>query len=246
MKCKQNSAGRIGSKIRLLWTYSPLKAQWLIKSTTNFKIKKKNSTLCPKSETYPVWLAEHSAIISAYNIDWVHNRQEACFLRGTNYIFKYNSGKILYSERWTSMLQEGELFLVQLIQAHKFSRFKEARNLYSDTATFGKQVKCQSQELYNTWDRKLQSPKCWKRNKKTKPSYLQVYLDSPNVLRSHKSTHLFSTFSPHKTSLFFHPPSHNIKLPSSLSLFFHRPSSMSVPPTQWDGERRGLNHCCFP
>ena len=41
-----------------------------------------------------VWISEQTAIISLYNINWLvfYNPDGVCLLRGTDWVFKYNSG----------------------------------------------------------------------------------------------------------------------------------------------------------
>jgi len=41
-----------------------------------------------------VWIWEQTAIISPYSINWLvfYNREGVCLLRGTDWIFNYNSG----------------------------------------------------------------------------------------------------------------------------------------------------------
>ena len=60
--------------------------------TISFKTK--NSAFCPHSVFMCfVWIWEQTTIISLYSINWLvfYNRDEVCLLRGTGWVYIYNS-----------------------------------------------------------------------------------------------------------------------------------------------------------
>ena len=66
----------------------------LIVAFRNFENAPKNSTFCPHSVFMCfVWIWEQTAIISLYSINWlVFITETECLLRGTDWVFIYNSG----------------------------------------------------------------------------------------------------------------------------------------------------------
>ena len=68
-------------------------AQWLLYVLPCWTCT--NSTFCPHSVFMCfVWIWEQTAVISLYNTTltgWFYNRDGECFLRGTEWIFIYNS-----------------------------------------------------------------------------------------------------------------------------------------------------------
>jgi hypothetical protein len=75
--------------------YNPFKAQWLIYIRPGLTFT--NSTFCPQSIFMCfVWISKQTAIISLYSINWLVfcNRDGVCLLRGTDWIFIYNSGYV--------------------------------------------------------------------------------------------------------------------------------------------------------
>jgi hypothetical protein len=73
----------------------PFKAQWLLYVPPGLAFT--NSTFCPHSEFMCfVWISEQTAIISLYGINRLVFVTEAeCLLRGTDWVFHYNSGSFL-------------------------------------------------------------------------------------------------------------------------------------------------------
>jgi hypothetical protein len=62
-----------------------------------------NSTLCPRSPFLCfIWISEQTTVIYLYIIQWLafYNQEEMCFLRGANWVFKYNSGSCSSSKGW--------------------------------------------------------------------------------------------------------------------------------------------------
>jgi hypothetical protein len=53
-----------------------------------------SSTFCLSVFTCFVWISEHTEIISLYSINLTGLYNRKCLLRGTDWIFKYNSGSL--------------------------------------------------------------------------------------------------------------------------------------------------------
>ena len=73
-----------------------LRVVWLLYKPSG--LTSHNSRFCTHSVFMcSVWISEQTEIISLYRINCFYNRERVCLLRGTKWVFKYNSGQSQFS-----------------------------------------------------------------------------------------------------------------------------------------------------